>query len=715
MAQVPLLNGPSVAQSAAPTPLQNEQAPPTAFGATVAGEGLTQTGQAAEQTSTVLQQRAMEVQGIYNKQAADTHGLGAATAVDQLVSNWRQNNQLGKAVATYPDLLQQIETTRQGFGEGLSPLAKADFEELSRRFTFSSISQASNYAAEEGRKALVNGADANAKLAVQLYSTNPTPENEGLMHEQVGKSLAQQFGTTGLTPDAPQVRLASLDYMSKGYATVISNAYQSGNLELANQLLQAHKTDLTDSDFRAVSGSLRVANTANQHFTEAQAILDGGVVTPMSGSRAQRNNNPLNLTVGQAPYDGQTGTDGKFAQFATPQAGFAAADRNLQAYSTQHGINTIAGIINRWAPSSENDTAAYINTVSKATGIAPDAKVDLSDPAVRSHILTAMEKVESGPPSPSGQAMRFAAIPLPQPGQDPNLYLAHAETALQAQATALHPDNVAEQRSVFQAGMELAKERVEPIIAQQKANYDTVSDWIVKNNIQDPNAVAKQFPSEMASMGAQYTKSVEGLTQYNGSRMTPERSANIDLMNGLQANAKNDPAAFLNADPRALDMPLSYQQQFVKEQDKVRAGKASDTEATVGTNRALRLAPVTAAMDSLGFAKTSAGAIDRSSPEAMRFSGMLYADLEQWAQANPGKKLDDKTIIQQAAQLTARVGATPGLFGTGIGGNPGTAAAQLNPTDTSNVTNWFQNKFHRAPEAWEVGYWAQQARNSRGR
>ena len=37
------------------------------------------------------------------------------------------------------------------------------------------------------------------------------------------------------------------------------------------------------------------------------------------------------------------------------------------------GLNSIASIINTYAPSSENDTAAYISAVSSETGLAPNA------------------------------------------------------------------------------------------------------------------------------------------------------------------------------------------------------------------------------------------------------------------------------------------------------------------------------------------------------
>lgn len=150
---------------------------------------------------------------------------------------------------------------------------------------------------------------------------------------------------------------------------------------------------------------------------------DGG--SPPSGSapaatagdsRGARNNNPLNLTtLPQGQWAGQTGADGKFAVFSTPEAGIAAADKNLQSYATNHGINTLTGIINRWAPAGDgtNNPQAYIATVAKDAGIDPTAPLDLSDPKVRAVILHSMAKVEMGG---SGSAPQTAAAPANLPG-----------------------------------------------------------------------------------------------------------------------------------------------------------------------------------------------------------------------------------------------------------------------------------------------------------
>lgn len=129
--------------------------------------------------------------------------------------------------------------------------------------------------------------------------------------------------------------------------------------------------------------------------------------------RGLRNNNPLNLqsTVG---WDGMTGSDGKYAIFNSPDAGWNAADRNLQTYATKHGLNTVASVVNRWAPPSENDTAGYIAKVSARLGVDPAAPMNMSDPMVRRHMLEAMAEVENGQPVKFGQGGGGLAQPGPQ-------------------------------------------------------------------------------------------------------------------------------------------------------------------------------------------------------------------------------------------------------------------------------------------------------------
>jgi hypothetical protein len=59
------------------------------------------------------------------------------------------------------------------------------------------------------------------------------------------------------------------------------------------------------------------------------------------------------------------------------------------------GKNTLRTLINEYAPPSENDTTAYINAVSKQTGIAADAKIKAT-PEILAALIAAKIKVENG-------------------------------------------------------------------------------------------------------------------------------------------------------------------------------------------------------------------------------------------------------------------------------------------------------------------------------
>ncbi len=116
-----------------------------------------------------------------------------------------------------------------------------------------------------------------------------------------------------------------------------------------------------------------------------------------SAPRGIRNNNPGNIMSGGFTNSrGASGDDGRFARFETPQQGIKAVGDLLDVYERKHGLDTVQGIINRWAPPSENDTRSYINQVAQAVGAAPDEKLDLSDPGVKSALVGAIIKHENG-------------------------------------------------------------------------------------------------------------------------------------------------------------------------------------------------------------------------------------------------------------------------------------------------------------------------------
>lgn len=100
----------------------------------------------------------------------------------------------------------------------------------------------------------------------------------------------------------------------------------------------------------------------------------GGSISATAGkgrTRADRNNNPGNIEDGRfaRSQPGYVGSDGRFAKFATPADGFAAMETLLTKNYLSKGQNTIASIIAKYAPASENNVGAYASQVERATGI----------------------------------------------------------------------------------------------------------------------------------------------------------------------------------------------------------------------------------------------------------------------------------------------------------------------------------------------------------
>ena len=96
-------------------------------------------------------------------------------------------------------------------------------------------------------------------------------------------------------------------------------------------------------------------------------------------TRGIRNNNPGNIENNpRNPWQGFTGDDGRYAIFDEAQNGIRALVKVLRSYKRQ-GIDTVAEIITRWAPPSENDTATYIRTVAGRIGVAQNERIDIEN------------------------------------------------------------------------------------------------------------------------------------------------------------------------------------------------------------------------------------------------------------------------------------------------------------------------------------------------
>lgn len=114
--------------------------------------------------------------------------------------------------------------------------------------------------------------------------------------------------------------------------------------------------------------------------------------------RGIRNNNPGNIRYTGTVWKGLATppTDGAFCVFTHPKYGLRALVLLLRNYNRYYDIRTIKSIINRFAPSSENNTTAYIESVCKATSFNDYEQLDLEKEAVLLPLMKAIIKHENG-------------------------------------------------------------------------------------------------------------------------------------------------------------------------------------------------------------------------------------------------------------------------------------------------------------------------------
>lgn len=121
-----------------------------------------------------------------------------------------------------------------------------------------------------------------------------------------------------------------------------------------------------------------------------------------SNVRGIRNNNPLNIRKG-CDWRGERSVqlDREFEEFTSMEFGLRAAIKLVCNHISGHNsakreCSTISTLIQMWAPSSENNTGAYIKAVEEFTGINRYQRIYANNRQMVSNIVQAMAKVETG-------------------------------------------------------------------------------------------------------------------------------------------------------------------------------------------------------------------------------------------------------------------------------------------------------------------------------
>lgn len=151
----------------------------------------------------------------------------------------------------------------------------------------------------------------------------------------------------------------------------------------------------------------RLAPSASPNMTPIRAIesgndvifvaTDGQEYKHIGGTRAWRNNNPGNIRMSEfSKRMGAIGSAGGFAVFPNEQTGSNAVKQLLRSKNYQN--KTIAGAISRYAPPSENNTAAYNNSIARLTGLDINRSMSTLTEQELDNVVNAIRQIEGWKP-----------------------------------------------------------------------------------------------------------------------------------------------------------------------------------------------------------------------------------------------------------------------------------------------------------------------------
>lgn len=141
----------------------------------------------------------------------------------------------------------------------------------------------------------------------------------------------------------------------------------------------------------------------------------------MADARGIKNCNPGNIRKSKDKWQGlaERQADPAFFVFTAPVWGIRAIARILINYQDDHDLDTPKKIVDRWAPSTENNSAAYCDDVCRRSGWKPDSKIDMQSYADCRKMVEAIIHHENGKQPYSemeiDEGLRLAGVVKPVP------------------------------------------------------------------------------------------------------------------------------------------------------------------------------------------------------------------------------------------------------------------------------------------------------------
>lgn len=543
------------------------------------GDALTQVGPKAMEVFAQAKQRADVAQAQDASLQLSQISSDLLTNPDTGLLNMQGKNALGKG----QEYTQLFDAKAEQIAMTLPEGARAGFLMQAQQQRTQFTSQAGRHeiwqlnAYEEGQfqATLAN----NGKLAASAYGDNA---NYVLYNQQTFQQIDDYGAAHGWSSE--QIQAKKIEFKEK-VADASLSQWSANN---AIEFIQSNG-ELSDT----AAGSRR-------------AVSEGG---SGEGARGIRNNNPGNMEYSKKnPWEGQTGDDGRFAKFETPEHGIRALGRNLLSYQRQ-GIDTVSDIVEKWAPEKDgNDTVAYIKAVCAQLGVTPYQQLDASNPDTLKALCAAIIHHENGSQPYSEQQLAAgvsAAIGLSQLPTSTKRYTGNAAfdaASPEAQATFLRQaDQIRKQQQAeYRTGID---SRVRDASAAYMRGVDfpnapTQTDFLAAYGVREGNLrytefrntqIAGQYigsfrnmPTSSIQAAVENLKPDTGETGEGYAARAQTYDAVVSAASTVLAQRKADPVQFSLSAGQTKPIDLTNQNNF-GQTIALRASQAGELAKSYGT------------------------------------------------------------------------------------------------------------------------------------
>lgn len=566
------------------------------------------------------------------------------------------------AVAAYPQVKQQMQAIQQS---ALAQASNPDMQSMlsqSMDYMFNrEMNSVGQHYAQESKQDTKDTAMATAENTSNTAALNWNNSSFTTSAFHTNQDVAQRIGAAdGYSPE--QVQDLNLTLNTKTAAGILDAAMAKSPpqaLALYNQFSKAGYMDAATSlevgtRLRRASMPGAIADISNGVLSSfnAQNTTGGGIPSGVQPPV----NNPGNLRIPGSK---------DFQQFPTEQAGLDAMSNQLTLDNKPtaqggHGLTTIAAIIgdptHGWAPASDgNQTGSYITQVAAAAGVDPNAPIDLSDPKVRSKVMSAMIQregdVRGNVPTPDDLMANLPA--LQQQASD--------------RAQAQFPDQP-------DAG-DQASQRVAADVVKVKNSYDTqqtgmlqtVMNFVDQNKTTDPSDLLQAGgPTSAAYLGLspQGQKSVQAALQQNIPGFDTKPSPAGDQMYyKLLGLSYSDPSTFRSinlADSTITSVVPRDRLYTLMSAQKAIANKAPlDVSHTDMSSIMSNVAPLLISAD----VGTKGGQINPKDPNYQQIAGALGEQVKAYVAKNGALPSTlDQQKMASALLVQGTIAGTGGIF-----------------------------------------------------